>query len=226
MVVGGDRFQAGTLAVEHFSVDCVVLDDGFQHFSLQRDLDVVCLDAMNPWGGGRLLPAGLLREPLSSLQRASVIVLTKTDLVTERERENILMTLKNFGVDDRVLLARYRPALCEWGGKALSVESLKGKKVLAFSGIASPIGFEKTIEKLGVPVVQRFRFSDHHVFSLPELERVMDISKRENLAVVLTEKDAVRISGEYPFWVLGVEWEWVFGEKVWEERLKSIFEVR
>ena len=224
IVVGGDRTAAGWLAVRRFGPDIILLDDGFQHRQLHRDLDLVMLDATDPFGGGRLLPRGLLREPVVALRRAHAILLSRTDQVAEtaglrRRLEQIIPGVPH-------VLTRHRPSgLNELrSGEERTLESLRGRRVLAVSGIANPWGFHRTLTDLGAILAATPTFPDHHPYDSADLLRV-ETAAREVRAemIVTTEKDAVRMPGEVasgPILVLRVDVEVVDGAEALDRLLR------
>jgi tetraacyldisaccharide 4'-kinase len=205
---GSDRAALARIAVEELDSELLVLDDGFQHRRLQRDLDVVLIDATDPWGGGWVLPAGLLREPASSLARAGLILITRCDAIDE---EALVAIEREIGrCAPRILVARTRFAvshLTQEGGETSAVDSWVGRRVLAFCGIGNPEAFEQTLVGLGIEVVDRRDYPDHHAYSAEDVASLsqwagsMDVS-----AVVTTQKDAVKLRladlGGRPLWVV------------------------
>lgn len=176
-----DRFAAGMGLLE--AADCFVLDDGFQHHPLRRDADVVLVDATDPFGGGFCPPAGRLREPLSAVARADLVVITRADLV---DREALGETMR--GIRERtaapVATGRFRPE-CE--------EPLEGRELLLACGIGNPRAFVATVESMGARVARRRFFRDHHPFTARDAEALAS----QGLPVVVTEKDAVKLA---PIW--------------------------
>lgn len=199
--------------------DVLLLDDGFQHRRLKRDLDVVLVDALDPFSNGCLLPRGLLREPPSSLRRAGAVVVTRADLVGPERRAELRDLILRLAGELPVFFAAHRPVLL----RALSTEHthppewLRGRKIYAFAGIGNPVGFQRTLESLGADVVRFHAYPDHHVYSTRDL-RLIDAEAQEFLAkaIVTTEKDAARIDGDpfsLPPLALRVEFEILEGEE-------------
>ena len=201
IIAGKDRYQAGLLAEEKFSPDIILLDDGFQHFQLKRDVDVLAIDAMNPFGLRHLIPRGYLREPLSALKRASAIIITHTARVSDKKVVDIKKELKEYNDDLRIFTSRhtsgYLRGLAGTKADKISVKELKGKKVFAFSGIGNPKSFIEELEVLGAEVVEYKFFPDHYEYDEDEL---FDISVRCQMddidMVVTTEKDMVKFTPE------------------------------
>jgi tetraacyldisaccharide 4'-kinase len=197
VLAGPKRAVTGQYALEHFDVDAILLDDGFQHRYLKRDLDIVLLDSRQPLGNGFLLPRGPLRESPSALGRAGVIAFTRAG---ESEAGSIDERLFGILPGRLVLRTRIRPtSLTAPDGKELPLSSLQGKRVFAFSGIAQPDSFRQTIKSLG-GIVAGFRaFPDHNGYSSHDLGRIETDAGRAQADILLaTEKDLVKISGSLP----------------------------
>jgi tetraacyldisaccharide 4'-kinase len=175
--------------------DVLLLDDGFQHRALARDLDVVVLDAANPFGNGRLLPAGPNREPRSALRRAGLVWLSRADQADEA-RLVALRALAREATGREPVESRHAPVALVDGALAPAggLEGLRGRRVLLLAGIARPGGFRRTLAALGAEVGGEALFPDHHRFAPGDLEgalREADATRCE--LVVTTEKDAVRL---------------------------------
>jgi tetraacyldisaccharide 4'-kinase len=207
VVVGSDRHRAGTFALQRFHPDVIVLDDGFQHIRLGRDLNIVLVDGADPFGNGRLFPAGILREPLDALKRADSVVITRedqaADLVTLRE------TIRKH-TTARVFTARYTPRdiVNVTSGETMPLTSLHGTAVFAFAGIARPGSLGSLLRSLGAEVRDLRSFPDHHPYSRAELEELAGIAADSKAGLlVTTEKDGVRIKGMAPvnLWVLRID---------------------
>jgi tetraacyldisaccharide 4'-kinase len=192
--VGRDRVKRAAEA-EHAGASCVILDDGFQHRRLARDLDIILIDSTNPFGNGRLFPRGILREPLESLRRADIIVLTKAD----KGKNNIAMIeneLKVVAPAKPVLKARHVPAeLWEIRNRSMkSADSIKGKTVCVVSAICDPAYFRHAVEKLGASVGLEFVFPDHYFYKANDLKRIFRECRARMIGTLITtEKDAVKL---------------------------------
>jgi len=194
VVVCGKRVKGARVAVEKFSPDIIILDDGFQHIALSRDEDIVVVDCTMPFGFGRLLPRGLLREPLRALKRATAFLLTHAD---ERDDGHIVDTLKKINPAGDVLKSRHRPVRLRnlKDDAVLECNSLSGERVLALSSIGNPNAFEETLRKLGADVVCGLRFRDHHWYADDDLEKIRATAQESGVKyVVTTEKDGVRLT--------------------------------
>lgn len=199
VVVGGDRVETGKLAVTRFRPDLILLDDGFQHRRLYRDADLVLLDATDPFGGGRLLPWGRLREPITGLRRAHACLVTRVD--QGGNLETLCRQVARAAPGRPIGRAIFRPL---WlrdlaAGRERPVKDLCGKRVLAVSGIANPHSFLRTVQDLGVVVVGELAFRDHHAFDAEDRRRMAETARQQGAEwIVTTEKDAVRLRTDLP----------------------------
>lgn len=224
--VDPNRVRAGRRAIAEFHPDAIVLDDGFQHYRLHRDIDLVTIDATNPFGYGRLLPRGYLRDRPSALGRAHAIILTRTDQVTVAELEELRGDVARFSRDRPIIDTVHRPTgvrtLADrrsWG-----VDWVRGRRIYAFCGVGNPGSFRRTLESAGAEVVKSRSFPDHHVYR-PAEARQIEVEAQEFMAAALvtTEKDATKldVSGfRLPVAALRVELEATRGG----ERLEAILE--
>jgi len=193
VVVGESRYEAGRVAVERCGADVLVLDDGFQHRTLAKDLEILAVEGREPWGNGRLFPRGVLREPLSALRRAHLVVVTNP--AGTGATQPIEGSLRREGSHAAVLSGAYRAeTLREGDGRPQSPGMLSGRRVVALAGLASPAGFVVTLTSLGATVVELLAFPDHHPYRATDLERVRLSAQRSQAEwVVTTEKDWVRL---------------------------------
>lgn len=197
VIADRDRVTAIQTAVAR-GADVVVLDDAFQHRRARRDLDIVLVSADRWDRCRRLLPAGPLREPLASLKRASLIVVTQKS-VTDSAAAGVAKAVQALaGVATPVLVARLAPAglVSVTTGEALPLESLRGERVLAIAGIGDPASFFTQLEQLGAVVTER-RFRDHHAYTADEARRVAHESTGHKY-VLATEKDTVKLASLWP----------------------------
>jgi tetraacyldisaccharide 4'-kinase len=193
VVVCANRVKGAEFAIERFGAEVILLDDGFQHASIARDEDVVVVDCTNPFGYGRLLPRGLLREPMTALARSTQFLLTRAD---ERDHEDVIITLKQANPEAQILRSRHRPVqLTTLGGDGgETLDSVKGKKVLAVSSIGNPEAFEAMLRREGVEVARSLRFNDHHWYNEADIERILGAAQQAGAAhIISTEKDGVRL---------------------------------
>jgi tetraacyldisaccharide 4'-kinase len=220
VVVGSDRFGAGTFAVGRFHPGCIILDDGFQHIRLARDLNIALIDASDPFGRGMLFPAGILREPLSALERADVVVITRVEQVGDVAP--IKETIRRH-TTARIFTARYAPRelVDAASSENRPLKALKGAAVFAFAGIARPGSLVSLLGSLGAVVKGTAWYPDHHSYTKSDLARVFQSAVDSKATmVVTTEKDSIRLKGMAPegVWALRIDLEVI--EKVsWEEVL-------
>ncbi len=223
VLCGPRRSELAGLARGALGADVLLLDDGFQHRALARDLDVVVLDAANPFGNGHLLPRGPNREPRNALRRAGLVWLSRVDGATPDGLEALRRLAREATGHDPVE-TRHRP-LDVLDGRLVTAHglaALQGRRVRLLVGIARPGAFRRTVEGLGAVVTGERRFRDHHRFSEAELLDVLGPAGRSRSQdedwVLTTEKDAVRLGAEaaaHPrLRVLRIEAEVVRGEEV------------
>jgi tetraacyldisaccharide 4'-kinase len=211
ILAGPDRAAAGRRAVEEFGADCLVMDDGFQHLKLFRNANLLCLDALESAaffrpGGACLLPAGRLREPLSGLWRADVVFLTKADLLSREALADLRTKVEACLLDVPVVPVYYALTFYDHvTGEPREEATLRGRPVLALSGLARPSAFEASLRRHGMEVAP-LRFPDHHFFTAAEREAALARADREDRLVLVTEKDAARLPAGFPCVVARLEW--------------------
>jgi tetraacyldisaccharide 4'-kinase len=211
VVVGKDRRVTGALAWEQFRPDVIVLDDGMQFWQLHRDLDIVLLNACEPFDNGWTFPRGLLREPPSHLRRAGIVVLTNAQRAGGAQIAAVRKRVEKLAPGRPILTADLSPTgLRGLTGKMnCPLSWLQGRKVAALSALGNPAAFETMLEALGADLVARHRFRDHKKITDDELAQVCAASKAAGAEVVVTtEKDAVKLNAEttaLPLFALQVE---------------------
>jgi len=203
VVVGRDRYAIGSMALQRFNPQVILLDDAFQHMRLERDVDIVLLDAEKPFGNGKLFPRGILREEKGALQRASAVVLTRV----EKDPEATLKGLGEYAPCKPIFQCDHRPYIASiitvHAGRETDIQeaterpgldSLKGSSVYIFSGIASNERFQQTIVQAGGQVCGTSFFDDHHWYSSDELKEIMQSAVNSGADIIITtEKDLMRI---------------------------------
>jgi tetraacyldisaccharide 4'-kinase len=196
-----DRVAAGQQLVAD-GADFVILDDGMQHRRLHRDVDVVCLDAVLPFGNGQCLPAGDLREFCSGLRRADVVLLTRADLLPSDQLAARIVRIRQLArrSDLPVHATCHRPSdlLRRPADESLPLEWLRGRQVVLLSAIARPQSFRQTVESLGADVLADHRYRDHHRFSAREVELVSRAAADAGAVLLTTEKDDARLADDGP----------------------------
>ena len=191
VVVDRNRVKAGRYAIKRLGCDTLILDDGFQYQKLKHSLEVVLVDATNPFGNGNMLPRGILREPVRNLARADIIFLTKCRGDVSAVRNEI----RKYNETAEIVECNHSPKVLKdvWSREEFPLSWLEGKTVCTLSGVASPRGFEDSLRRLGAKVVWCERYADHHRYAPSEilyaLNRTADMGAD---ALVTTEKDAVR----------------------------------
>ncbi len=191
-----DRFAAARRAVEELESEMVVLDDGFQHRQLHRDLDIVLIDATQPPARDSLFPRGTLRESAKGLRRAGAILLTRCDQVPTAELETIRAWLARRWPHTTVAMTEHRPvSLVRGEGEAEPVEMLAGRPVGAFCGIGNPAAFRRTLESLQAKVTEFRAFPDHHGYSRADMDELNRWANQlpADAIIATTQKDWVKL---------------------------------
>ena len=205
VLIGAERYETGRYAIEHFGAEVAILDDGYQHWQLERDLDILLVDAVNVFGNGYILPRGTLREPISHISRADVCLMTKVDQAAEGSREYICETVHKYNREARIVESIHEPRcfirLAEWyeniGGKGIDVSAMRGRKIMAVSAIGNPASFEQTLSDIGTVIIESLRYPDHHDYSMQEMNDILQQAQSLGAeAIIITEKDAVKIPSE------------------------------
>lgn len=223
VLIGKDRFLNGQMALQRFGVRGLLLDDGYQHLPLHRDLNILLIDSQIGFGDQHLLPRGILREPLSHLRRAHLFLLTKVD--HPEISQSLEEKLRETHPSSQIYHSHYEPlGLIGPEGEREEFHSIKGKKVLALSGIANPSYFSSLLRKCGMEIVGEVIFPDHHLYTAKDLTF---IRKKVNEVdwVVTTEKDMVKLKkldiDDLPIRALSIEVR--IGEE--EEFYKKVMEI-
>ena len=207
VVCNSNRGAAGCWAINNLRTEVLVLDDGFQHLQLARDLNIVTIDATSPWGGG-MLPSGHLREPLSGLARADCIVLTRTD--NQMRLESITATLQTIVGQTPIIRSGMRTTgLRRLGGETLDQVSSIQKPVAAFCGVGNPESFFDQLRREGYELEFARTFPDHYNYTQADVDRIVAEAKRRGaVSILTTAKDAVKLSSlhfEIPCYVLEIK---------------------
>ena len=191
VVVNADRVAGARKGIGEYGAEALIMDDGFQHRRLARDLDIVAVDATCPFGGGFVLPAGLLREPLGALKRAGAIVITRSNQAPEIQVHVLKERLRS--INPRAAIARsvHVPINVRMlKGMSISIESLKGQNVYAFCGIGNPDGFFGMLRDMGLRLMGERVYDDHWDYSAADLKDIHDEAIGLGADIVLTtQKD-------------------------------------
>lgn len=206
VISDADRIAAGQWAVKELGADVFVLDDGFQHLRVARDLDIVIVDATNPWGGGHLLPYGRLREPLQGLARSDCVVITRTDQVNNVE--SLKCKTRQLSHDRPVFLSTMRTHLVRRFDSDADPERLP-QPVTAFCGIGNPESFFKHLRDHGHNPIHSRAFADHHSYNQKDVDALVRESKKLGAqCLITTAKDEVKLRSLHivlPCYVLEIE---------------------
>jgi tetraacyldisaccharide 4'-kinase len=212
VVVGKNRFAAGTLAISKYQPDVIVLDDAFQHLKLKRDIDLVLLDFMHPFGNSHLLPRGILREPVSSLARSTACILTRYRTGADEAPMSSIAGMQMFVPGIPVFASSHVPywyVVPRGEHNSFEVvsdvfstkdfEQMKQRKVFCFSGIARNDDFRQTAKNLGFKVTGFLEFSDHHRYTQKDLATILGCAENTGAdRLITTEKDHARIASKGP----------------------------
>jgi tetraacyldisaccharide 4'-kinase len=209
VLAGKDRRRTGRWAVADLGADTLVLDDGFQYQRLVKDHEVVLVDALEPFGYHFLVPRGLLREPLRHLARADAVWITHSDLVRERDLQDVRARVEELAPAARIWESVHAPVRLRplAGEGERDPRALHGRSVVALSSLGNPAAFERGLEKLGAVVVERARFPDHHGYRAEDLQQLSAEGGPRSDWIVTTQKDAVRLPRDgldRPVWILEI----------------------
>lgn len=208
VVCDADRVSGAHWAIENLKTEVLILDDGFQHVRIGRDLDIVTIDATNPWGNGRLLPAGILREPITSLNRGDCIVVTRTgDAINAGLQEQIRQATD--APIFRSTAAICRIAALDSPEDVTDNETLLNQPIAAFCGIGNPNAFFEQLRDEGFHLRQTEAFRDHHKYSQADIDRLSRRAADAGAqALITTAKDAVKLRSMHftlPSYVVEIE---------------------
>lgn len=221
VLIGAERAKTGRYAMEHFGAEVAILDDGYQHWQLERDLDILLVDAVNVFGNGYILPRGTLREPISHISRADICLMTKVDQAAAGSCDYIRETVHCYNPDARIVESIHQPRcfipLTEWyaniASQGIDIAKMRGKRIMAVSAIGNPASFEQTLSDLGAVIIESLRYPDHHDYAMSEMTDIFQQAENAGAeAIVITEKDAVKIPADVarekwsiPIYVICVE---------------------
>jgi tetraacyldisaccharide 4'-kinase len=223
-----DRVAAAREAVRAFNSQVIILDDAFQHRRIARDLNILLLDALEPFGFGHVFPRGTLREPVEGLRRADVVVLTRADLLPLKDRDAVWRTVHRYVPTAVCAEAIHAPReLISADGKEMPLESIRGQSVAALCGIGNPAGFRHTLEACGCEVRGLREFPDHHRYTSNDVDLLAKWSHELGVSAVLcTCKDLVKLQaeriGSRPLWAVRIEMEFRTGQESFESRLETL----
>lgn len=212
-----DRVSAAQQAITQHAAELILLDDGFQHRRLGRDLDIVLLDASEPFGYEHVFPRGMLREPVEGLSRADAVVLSRADMIGRTERKAIRKRVAELAPNASWAEVVHRPTtLINLEGQSRPIAELDGKQVAAFCGIGNPAGFQHTLTSLGCHLVAWHEFPDHHDYDLSDVENLKKLAVQA-ARLVCTRKDLVKLRefdlSDVELWAVSINLEFLAGEE-------------
>jgi len=224
---GKDRVGLAQVAMEELESEVLVLDDGFQHQRLRRNLDLVLIDATNPWGYGYLFPRGLLRERPQGLRRAQVAMITRCDLVPKNILDALKQRIQNVAPGIPMVETAHKPAAWINANKrTVPLETLNRRPLAGFCGIGNPDAFRSTLTNLGAKLVDWRVFPDHHAYTRDDVESLRTWARQlpPDTILATTQKDLVKIRmdrlGDREVWALQIQLEVVQGKVVLDEKLE------
>jgi len=223
-----DRVAGARQAIDQFGADLLLLDDAFQHRRLARDLDIVLLDALEPFGFEHVFPRGTLREPLTGLARAHVVCLSRADAISTAERESIRSRVVKLAPKAAWCeLAHAASGLVNSSGEVRPLEFLPGQRVAAFCGIGNPVGFHHTLSSTGCEIAAWREFPDHHAYTPDDLLAIGNVANACNAhLIVCTQKDLVKIHedrlGGVTLWSVAIEMRFLRGQELLEQVLERV----
>ncbi len=227
VVINPDRVIGAAQAIGKYAANVLVMDDGFQHRKLARDLEIVTIDATCPFGYGRIIPAGLLREPISSLKRAGVIIITRCDYLSESQLSKIEDRLRNINPNMLIFRTVHQPVYIKTiDNRQIKLEYFKNKKVFAFCGIGNPDSFINTLKNMDYEVVGSKIFDDHYNYTDNCLTEIKKQAQNIGAEIILTtQKDWTKIrllesAKDMPLAYLAIEIKFLTGE----DKLRCLIE--
>lgn len=214
VAVGADRYRLGEWVLKRFPLDYLLLDDGYQHLALHRDVDLLLVDASDAVGMSALLPAGRLREPICAATRADAVLVTRFG--ADRDSESVLSKLRAVKLKSPPYPVRFIPECLVHVkvGNTSTVDDLRGRRGIAVSGVGNPNSFRLLLQNLGVQVQDELRFPDHHAYTYEDVGRMQASAARHGADLILTtEKDAGKlkpfVSDQDPVWAIRLQTEMI-----------------
>jgi tetraacyldisaccharide 4'-kinase len=231
VIVNSDRVKSGKEAINARGADTLILDDGFQQWRVKKDLDIVTIDAGNPFGNGCMIPRGILREPLSALKRAHLFVLTNAD--TAGDLGALKAKISRINPAGLIVEARHKPAgfyALNEPSKQFDAGQLRLKPAAIVCAIGNPDSFRRLVQQMQIQVLKRFVFHDHHRYSENDMRSIAAEARKYNIrTIITTEKDSVKLQhlakGTAPpdIYVLKIALEITDHEEQFNSRLHSLY---
>ncbi len=223
-----DRVAAAQRAIHESGAQVILLDDGYQHRRLARDLDIVLLDALEPFGFEHVFPRGTLREPLAGLRRAQIVCLSRADAISQFEREAIRRRVARIAPEAAWCEAAHTASrLINSRGDTRPLDDLAGQRVVAFCGIGNPAGFRHTLTTANCKPVAWRELPDHHAYTTTDRSELVTMAKNANAnCLVCTQKDLVKLQQaeleSVPLWAVGIEINFLMGQEAIEQQLELV----
>lgn len=230
---GKDRVLAAKEVLKDYHVDIGILDDGMQHWPVERDLEIVTINALNPFGNEKMIPQGILREPMTALERANIVVLMHVNFLKTQELRDLRKKISDLAPKAKLVQAYVEPLFFYRGRDhtRISIEKMRGKRIASFSGIGAPRSFQLVLQRSKVKPVRNFEYQDHYEFKkkdMEEIKRVSDLAEAED--IVTTEKDFYRcrklLSETLDPLVLATRVQFLSGEDILEDHLMRLLGVK
>jgi tetraacyldisaccharide 4'-kinase len=228
VIVGTNRHSNAIKFENKINTDVYILDDGFQHWSIQRDLDIVCINAFNPFGNGMLIPAGILREPIRTLKRADILVLTNSDMISQTRLTSLRNEILSLTGKDSVVTYYGNFEYTRLDLKTnFDIRVLKESNLYSLSAIGFANGFENSILKSGLKIKNSITLKDHSTFDNKFLNDVL--KKYKNAYFIVTAKDAVKFDNidediKRKIVVLKVTPKFITGKEQWERSILNVLQ--
>ena len=233
IIIGADRFESANLA-RQFNPDIFILDDGFQHWKLQRDLDIVCVNALNPFGNGMTIPSGILREKKKSLKRAKIVAITNCNLANKKDlydiRQEIFKITNELPIE--VSCTNYEIVNMGDNCKITDIDYFReNNSFVVMSAIGSPDNFINTVVNLGLKIKEEIIFSDHHKYKTKDIIDIIN-SLNSGEKIITTAKDAVKINEvldmkrQKQIYVLNISIAFRNGREIFEKEIKTLLDMK
>ncbi len=232
VIINSDRVAGAKKAIETHQPDVLIMDDGFQHRRLRRDMDILAIDATCPFGYGHILPAGLLREPMGSLRRASAMIITRSDQVDDGYIRRIEQTIERIAPEATIAKSIHRQTHAITSGKqTMDMEMLRSKTIYAFCGIGNPQAFFDSLSQSGLKVSGTQVFDDHHVYTEADIRPIIEQAGDRGADTILcTQKDwskcecLVPEGNEPVFASMAMELDFISGFDTMTQQLETLLQ--
>jgi len=210
LIISGEKRPSGLRKLEKENVEIVIIDDGFHCYWAKKDIEILMIDCSNPFDNGFLIPAGLLREPISSINRGDIFVLSYSHLVEKNKKENLINLFKSKGKP--VFHLKIKPLYISNRKNELPIKTIKNKRVFCFAGIGNPLNFFVTVLELEPEKLYSAVYPDHYNYKKKDIEEIINFLKNNGIDfAITTEKDFVKIEKfigtEIPIYFLKIKGE-------------------